>query len=156
MLVLAGLALIVWAFLVPPRDAPGPRPAQADARADPGGPYRWSRNPMYLGMALIQAGVGIALGNAWILLLLVPTLWINQRYVIESEEAYLADSSARPYAAYRSAVRAGSRASSAPSGQPPLASELVHLELSPRARRGRWPRRGAPSSGRCARARRAR
>src|SRR4029453_937355 len=44
--------------------------------------FRWSRNPIYVGMALIQAGVGIALGNLWILLLLAPTLVILQRAVV--------------------------------------------------------------------------
>ena len=60
---------------------------------------------MYTGMTLVQAGVGIALGNLWILLLLVPTLFILVRGVIEKEEAYLARKFGDSYARYCASVR---------------------------------------------------
>ena len=104
-LVIAGLALIVWAFVFHRRTSQDPDPRTPSPELIGGGPYRWTRNPMYVGMALIQAGAGIALGNAWILLLLAPTLWINQRYVIEREEAYLSRRFGAPYDAYRTRVR---------------------------------------------------
>jgi protein-S-isoprenylcysteine O-methyltransferase Ste14 len=104
-LALAGFALGGWAFAYHRRTQQDPDPRKPSPELIGGGPYRYTRNPMYVGMALIQAGVGIALGNAWILLLLPPTMWANQRYVIEREEAYLERRFGPPYAAYRAAVR---------------------------------------------------
>jgi protein-S-isoprenylcysteine O-methyltransferase Ste14 len=104
-LVIAGLALIWWAFVFHRRTSQDPDPRTPSPELIGGGPYRWTRNPMYVGMALIQAGAGLALGNAWILLLLPPTMWINQRYVIEREEAYLVRKFGAPYETYRASVR---------------------------------------------------
>jgi protein-S-isoprenylcysteine O-methyltransferase Ste14 len=70
-----------------------------------GGPYRFSRNPIYLGMTLLQAGIGLALGNLWIVLLLAPVLFVLQRAVIEPEETYLARRFGEAYAGYRARVR---------------------------------------------------
>ena len=53
------------------------------------GPYRFTRNPMYLGMALIVGGLGF-IGNAvWPLLALVPVIVIIRTQVIAREERYL-------------------------------------------------------------------
>jgi protein-S-isoprenylcysteine O-methyltransferase Ste14 len=105
-LVLLGLAGGAWAFVTMRRTNQDPDPRAPSPELIPGtGPYAFSRNPMYVGMALIQTGVAIALGNAWVLLLLVPTLWILRREVIEKEEAYLARKFGDAYAAYRARVR---------------------------------------------------
>jgi protein-S-isoprenylcysteine O-methyltransferase Ste14 len=104
-LVIAAFALGGWAFAFHRSTKQDPDPRQPTPALIFGGPYRFSRNPMYVGMALAQAGIGLALGNAWILLLLAPTVWINQRYVIEREEAYLARKFGEPYAEYRRTVR---------------------------------------------------
>jgi protein-S-isoprenylcysteine O-methyltransferase Ste14 len=53
------------------------------------GPYRFTRNPMYLGLALLTAAFGLFLNTWWPILLLVPTLIIVQRWVIAREERYL-------------------------------------------------------------------
>ena len=110
--VLAGIVLVVagsafggWAFSAQRATQQDPDPRKPTPALIPGGPYALSRNPMYVGMAFVQAGIGIALGNAWILLLLLPTMWINQRFVIEREEAYLGRKFGEPYAAYRASVR---------------------------------------------------
>ena len=104
-LVALGLAEGVWAFVTMRRTHQDPDPRTPSPELIPGGPYRYSRNPMYAGMTLIQIGVGVALGNLWILLLLVPTLFILQRGVIEKEEAYLARKFGDSYARYRASVR---------------------------------------------------
>ena len=104
LLVALGIALIGWAFTVMRRTHQDPDPRKPSPELIPVGPYRFTRNPMYVGMALIQAGVGVALANFWILLLLPPTLWILKREVIEKEEAYLTRRFGEAYVAYQGSV----------------------------------------------------
>ena len=104
-LVALGFAEGAWALVTMRRTHQDPDPRKPSPELIPGGPYRYSRNPMYGGMTLIQAGVGTALGNLWVLLLLVPTLFILQRGVIEKEEAYLERRFGDSYRRYRESVR---------------------------------------------------
>lgn len=110
--VLLGLALIalgigagVWTIAWMRRTKQDPDPRKPTPELIFAGPFRLSRNPIYVGMALVQAGAGLALGNVWVLLLLPPTLFVLVRYVIEREEAYLAHKFGEPYESYRRAVR---------------------------------------------------
>ena len=69
------------------------------------GPYRITRNPMYLQMVLACVGVAIAFANGWILLLTPLAAWALQRLAIEPEEAYLERKFGETYLAYEKAVR---------------------------------------------------
>ena len=69
------------------------------------GPYRISRNPLYLVMALIVAGTACAMDNAWMLVVLPPLVWIVQTRIIYPEEAYLERRFGDEYLKYRDAVR---------------------------------------------------
>jgi protein-S-isoprenylcysteine O-methyltransferase Ste14 len=104
-LVALGIALGGWAFAWMRRTHQDPDPRKPSPELILGGPFRFSRNPIYVGMVWMQLGIGVALGNAWILLLLVPTILILVRGVIVKEEAYLARKFGEPYAAYCRAVR---------------------------------------------------
>jgi protein-S-isoprenylcysteine O-methyltransferase Ste14 len=53
------------------------------------GPYRFTRNPMYVGMAALYLGLSLALNSWWVVVLLPVVLWIIQRAVIAREERYL-------------------------------------------------------------------
>jgi protein-S-isoprenylcysteine O-methyltransferase Ste14 len=53
------------------------------------GPYRLSRNPAYLAMALIYAGIALVAEAPWALAMLVPAVLIVQYGVIAREERYL-------------------------------------------------------------------
>jgi protein-S-isoprenylcysteine O-methyltransferase Ste14 len=69
------------------------------------GPYRLTRNPMYLGMALVQGGLALA-GNAlWPLLALVPVIWVIRTQVIDKEERYLEAKFGGEYRAFKERVR---------------------------------------------------
>ncbi|WP_188054407.1 methyltransferase family protein [Sphingosinithalassobacter sp. CS137] len=69
------------------------------------GVYRWTRNPMYLGMALAYAGIALMLDSLIALLLLIPVVLVIQTKVIEPEEAYMERRFGDAYRAYRSVVR---------------------------------------------------
>ena len=69
------------------------------------GPFRFSRNPMYLQMILGCVGFAIALRNTWILLLLPLCAWGLRRFAILPEEAYLERKFGEQYLAYKRRVR---------------------------------------------------
>ena len=69
------------------------------------GPYRFTRNPMYLGMTLILVGLAFV-GNAlWPLLAAIPVVAIIQSQVILKEERYLEAKFGAEYRAFRTRVR---------------------------------------------------
>jgi protein-S-isoprenylcysteine O-methyltransferase Ste14 len=69
------------------------------------GPYRFTRNPMYVGGTLTYIGIAVAMNVAWPLLLLPLVLWALFLLVIREEERYLADAFGEAYASYRKRVR---------------------------------------------------
>lgn len=69
------------------------------------GVYRFSRNPMYLGMLLVLMGTGIWLGNILALLLAPGFVWIMTRWYILREEQLMDARFGDQYRLYRSQVR---------------------------------------------------
>jgi protein-S-isoprenylcysteine O-methyltransferase Ste14 len=64
-------------------------PWQETRRLVVAGPYRFSRNPDYVGQALVVVGAGVLLAAPWVLLALVPALLVVRYGVIAREERYL-------------------------------------------------------------------
>jgi protein-S-isoprenylcysteine O-methyltransferase Ste14 len=69
------------------------------------GPYRITRNPAYLGMALLYSGIAVSSGALWPFATLVPALVVMDRLVIAREERYLDAKFGDQYRRYRSRVR---------------------------------------------------
>jgi protein-S-isoprenylcysteine O-methyltransferase Ste14 len=69
------------------------------------GIYRYTRNPMYAGMTLIQLGIGIAVGNVWIAAFAPISLLLVHFLAVRHEEAYLEDKFGENYARYKASVR---------------------------------------------------
>jgi protein-S-isoprenylcysteine O-methyltransferase Ste14 len=69
------------------------------------GPYRWSRNPLYLAMTLLYAGIAILAESVWALVLLGPLLMVIRYAVILREESYLEEKFGQTYREYKSRVR---------------------------------------------------
>ena len=81
---------------------PGNQPVSALVTT---GIHGYSRNPIYVGMFLIYAGIGMAAMSPWILVLLLP-IAITMRYgVVAREEAYLERHFGDAYRDYRARVR---------------------------------------------------
>ena len=69
------------------------------------GPFRYSRNPIYVALTLLYLGVACLVNALWILLLVVPVLIVIQRGVIAREEAYLTRKFGEAYRQYTTQVR---------------------------------------------------
>jgi protein-S-isoprenylcysteine O-methyltransferase Ste14 len=69
------------------------------------GLYRYSRNPIYLGLSVVHLGVAVADNNAWLPILLVPVLVVLRYGVIAREEAYMERRFGQQYVAYKARVR---------------------------------------------------
>ena len=69
------------------------------------GPYRFTRNPIYLGMFLGLIGLAIAFENLWLLPMLVPFALVIRYGVVAREEAYLERRFGDDYRRYRASVR---------------------------------------------------
>ena len=68
-------------------------------------PYRFSRNPIYVGFAITYAGLAIAMDSFVALWLLFPCLLVVDRFVIQREERYLSAKFGADYEAYCQKVR---------------------------------------------------
>lgn len=77
------------------------KPSQALAT---GGIYVYVRNPMYVGMALLVAGIGIALASDWTLVMLVPAMLLIHFGVVVREERYLEAKFGDAYRRYKAHV----------------------------------------------------
>jgi len=69
------------------------------------GPYKRFRHPMYLGRLLQQIGMGVAFGNTWILILVIPAFIFIWYGVIVPEELYLHRRFGGKYLKYKNSTR---------------------------------------------------
>jgi protein-S-isoprenylcysteine O-methyltransferase Ste14 len=101
----AGLALFIAAireFAAAGTPVPGNQPTTAIVRS---GPYRFSRNPIYVAFALIHLGTAVAIGSWWLLLTLAVSVSVIAMSVVPREERYLEARFGSTYCGYRSSVR---------------------------------------------------
>ncbi len=69
------------------------------------GPYRFSRNPMYLGFLAVLCGWALALGNLAALIMPAIFVWYMNEFQIKPEEQALKEKFGADYDAYRKKVR---------------------------------------------------
>jgi protein-S-isoprenylcysteine O-methyltransferase Ste14 len=81
---------------------PGNRPTTAIVRT---GPYRFSRNPIYLAFSLFQLGLAIWVNSLGLLITLIPAVALMAFVVIPREERYLEARFPSEYSSYRAEVR---------------------------------------------------
>ena len=101
-----GLVMMGRAMGLFKRTGQDPKPWEATPEIISTGVYRITRNPMYVGMALLQVAIGIGLANGWILVLIPPVLAVIYATAIRHEEAYLERKFGEPYVAYKASVHA--------------------------------------------------
>jgi protein-S-isoprenylcysteine O-methyltransferase Ste14 len=69
------------------------------------GPFGYSRNPAYLALTMIYAGIAILRNALWAILLLPLVMYVMRREVIGREEQYLERAFGEEYRAYKARVR---------------------------------------------------
>jgi protein-S-isoprenylcysteine O-methyltransferase Ste14 len=98
-------ALMAWSFVWFARQKTTIIPNKAANTLVLGGPFRFTRNPLYLALALLTIGAGLWLNTWWVLILLVPAIVLVDRLVIAREEAYLRRRFGAEYDAFTARVR---------------------------------------------------
>jgi protein-S-isoprenylcysteine O-methyltransferase Ste14 len=105
LLLASGTALMLSAFGLFRRTGQDAKPWESTPEIISTGIYRYTRNPMYVSMGLLQAGIGVALANGWVVLL-VPVAWgVIYFIAIRHEEAYLEGKFGSVYTEYKSSTR---------------------------------------------------
>ena len=100
-----GMALGGW-FRRTMRDADAPvRTDKPVPRLTTDGPFGYSRNPAYLALAMIYAGIAVLRNSLWAILLLPAVLVVIQREAIGREERYLERTFGEEHLDYKASVR---------------------------------------------------
>jgi protein-S-isoprenylcysteine O-methyltransferase Ste14 len=105
LLTLAAVALFIYAvrtFQTAGTPIPGNRPTTTIVRT---GPYRFSRNPIYLAFSLFQLGLAVWVNSLGLLLTLLPAIALMSSVVIPREERYLEARFPSEYVSYKASVR---------------------------------------------------
>jgi protein-S-isoprenylcysteine O-methyltransferase Ste14 len=99
------LGLGLWAVSLVRRSGQSENPWKPTTEIIVRGPFRFTRNPMYLQMVLVCVGFSILLWNVWVLLLTPACVWALTHLVIKPEEAYLERKFGETYLDYKRRVR---------------------------------------------------
>jgi protein-S-isoprenylcysteine O-methyltransferase Ste14 len=100
-----GMGLLAWAMLTFRRARTAIMPFNPASTIVTSGPYGFSRNPMYVALTLVYAGLSLLVGTVWPIVVLPIVLWSLYVLVIRREEQYLGAAFAEAYGAYRRRVR---------------------------------------------------
>lgn len=109
---IAGMCLVMLNFLVGVPAIVAMRrahthlnPRQPTTALVTGGPYRYTRNPIYLSFTMLYAGIALLANSLWAMLLLPGVLVLMSRGVIAREEQYLERRFGGVYLQYKARVR---------------------------------------------------
>jgi protein-S-isoprenylcysteine O-methyltransferase Ste14 len=105
LLVVAAVALFIFSvrrFQAAGTPVPGNRPTTAIVRT---GPYRFSRNPIYLAFTLLQLGIAAWVNGLWLIATLIAAIALMTSIVIPREERYLERKFGAEYLDYKARVR---------------------------------------------------
>jgi protein-S-isoprenylcysteine O-methyltransferase Ste14 len=104
-LVLGGGALGLWGMLSFYRARTALFPHQPASRLVVSGPFRLTRNPMYIALSAVHAGAALVLNQLWALLFLPISIALVRTIVIAREERYLRSAFGAEYENYMRRVR---------------------------------------------------
>ena len=103
--VVFAVGLIAWAARTMRQRNTAVRPWKPTTTIVEDGPFALTRNPIYLGFALVLVGIGLWTDKLAVLLMTVPAIAATNSWVIAREESYLKRKFGAPYEAYLARVR---------------------------------------------------
>jgi protein-S-isoprenylcysteine O-methyltransferase Ste14 len=103
--IVAGVALMISFELAFKRAGTDANPYRPSSALATDGPYRFSRNPGYVGMAITYIGITLAAEAPWALVMLAPATLVIQYGVIAREERYLERLFGEEYLSYKRTTR---------------------------------------------------
>ena len=105
MVFVLAMGLFAWAIATMTRAGSNVPTSQPTTLIVETGPYRFTRNPIYLGMALALFGLAVMFDSVWLLLAMALFALVIRYGVIAREEAYLERKFGDIYGRYRARVR---------------------------------------------------
>ncbi len=104
---LVGLAAVLgaWCLLLFRRAQTSPLPFGTPRALLTSGPFRLSRNPLYVALGLVLAAFAVVLDNAWVLAFMPLLLLALDRLIVPGEETALRAGFGADYLAYCERVR---------------------------------------------------
>jgi protein-S-isoprenylcysteine O-methyltransferase Ste14 len=105
LIVACGVSLIVSARIWFLRTGQSPIPWKPSPELIFQGPYRFTRNPMYVGLTLLVVGLGLAVNDLWISLCAAPALLVVHFIAVLPEERYLTEKFEKDYQGFLARVR---------------------------------------------------
>ena len=105
LLIAGGIWIGLWALVWFRRTGQDPVPWKPSPELIGAGPYRFSRNPMYLGMTMLTLGSGGLAARGWIVILALVALAVVHFTAVLPEERYLTGRFGHNYNDYIKRVR---------------------------------------------------
>jgi protein-S-isoprenylcysteine O-methyltransferase Ste14 len=102
---LAGIALVAWSIVTLNRAGTTVQPNRGADRLVTDGPFRWRRNPIYLGDVLILLGLAELTHNVWFVVLAPVFALAVYRLAILPEERHLEARFGQSYLDYKARTR---------------------------------------------------
>ena len=88
-MILLAILVAVWAFFTFKNIHTTIMPNKAASHLATNGPFRWSRNPIYVGDIVLICGVGLATGNPWMFITAAVAIFAIEEFAIKREEIHL-------------------------------------------------------------------
>lgn len=104
-LIAAGAGLLAWGFLSLRRAHTAVNPYEPTTVLVTHGPYRFSRNPLYVALTVVHVGIGVWLQSIWVVTTALPAVLVVHYGVVLREERYLLRKFGAAYRSYHSQVR---------------------------------------------------
>ena len=100
----AGTMIDVWGVCAFRRAGTHVRPSRPVTALVTCGPFRYTRNPFYIGQTIIYLGLTLFVGSLWPLVTLVPALAVVHWRIVRREEQFLESRFGEDYRAYKARV----------------------------------------------------
>lgn len=104
-LLVTGAVLAMWGRRVMEQAGTNVNPREPTTALVVAGPFRFSRNPLYVALTLMYLGLALLTNALWVLVLIVPISLVLHFGVVRREERYLEAKFGDAYRSYRSDVR---------------------------------------------------